>query len=130
MYPLTLLSSFFRRCASSVGRLGGAQKVSLGPGCLYAGIVMHEFMHVAGFWHEQSRNDRDNHITINRLNVQDGMWYNFEKYSWGKIQSLGLQYDLGRCMCYVPAASMIPYTFFQTTLAAVPGSSKVVKQQC
>ncbi|ROT75216.1 putative zinc metalloproteinase [Penaeus vannamei] len=91
-------------CSSSVGRVKGAQPVSLGPGCLYVGIVMHEFMHVAGFWHEQSRSDRDNYITINKLNVQDGMWYNFEKYGWDKIQSLGVGYDLESIMHYGPYA--------------------------
>ncbi|XP_047494371.1 zinc metalloproteinase nas-4-like isoform X3 [Penaeus chinensis] len=91
-------------CSSSVGRVGGAQKVSLGPGCLYVGIVMHELMHVAGFWHEQSRADRDNFITINKLNVQHGMWYNFEKYSWDKIQTLGVGYDTGSIMHYGPYA--------------------------
>ncbi|XP_064114840.1 zinc metalloproteinase nas-4-like isoform X2 [Macrobrachium nipponense] len=91
-------------CSSSVGRQGGAQKVSLGPGCLYVGIVMHELMHAAGFWHEQSRGDRDNYITINRPNIQDGMWYNFEKSSWDKIQTLGVEYDLGSIMHYGPYA--------------------------
>lgn len=57
---------------------------------------MHELMHVAGFWHEQSRQDRDNYITINKLNVQHGMWYNFAKYSWDKIQTLGVGYDTGK----------------------------------
>lgn len=83
------------RCSSSVGRIQGAQEVSLGPGCLYVGIVMHEFMHVAGFWHEQSRSDRDNYITINMFNVQKGMEHNFDKYGWDKILSLGIPYDLG-----------------------------------
>ncbi|XP_042237307.1 zinc metalloproteinase nas-4-like isoform X2 [Homarus americanus] len=91
-------------CSSSVGRAKGAQQVSLGPGCLYVGIVMHEFMHAAGFWHEQSRSDRDNFITINKLNVQDGMWHNFEKYGWDKIQSLGIDYDLESVMHYGPYA--------------------------
>nr|XP_045603957.1 zinc metalloproteinase nas-4-like [Procambarus clarkii] len=91
-------------CSSSVGRVGGAQTVSLGPGCLYVGIVLHELMHAAGFWHEQSRADRDNHITVNKLNVQSGMWYNFEKYPWDRIQSLGIDYDLGSVMHYGPYA--------------------------
>ncbi|XP_069190107.1 zinc metalloproteinase nas-13 isoform X3 [Procambarus clarkii] len=91
-------------CSSSVGRVAGAQQVSLGPGCLYVGIVMHELMHAAGFWHEQSRYDRDNHITINKLNVQEGMWHNFEKYTWDKIQSLGIPYDLESVMHYGPYA--------------------------
>lgn len=80
-----------------MGRVGGAQALSLGPGCLYVGIVMHECMHAAGFWHEQSRADRDDWITINRLNIQAGMDYNFKKYSWDVIQSLGVEYDLGKC---------------------------------
>ncbi|KAK7077464.1 Meprin A subunit beta, partial [Halocaridina rubra] len=91
-------------CSSSVGRIGGAQTVSLGPGCMYVGIVMHELMHAAGFWHEQSRADRDNYITINEYNVQDGMWHNFKKYSWDKIQSLNVGYDLGSVMHYGPYA--------------------------
>ncbi|XP_069936402.1 zinc metalloproteinase nas-13-like [Cherax quadricarinatus] len=91
-------------CSSSVGRHHGAQAVSLGPGCLYVGIVMHEFMHASGFWHEQSRWDRDNYITINTYNIQTGMQYNFEKYSWQKIQSLGVDYDLGSIMHYGPYA--------------------------
>ena len=48
--------------------------------CLLAGIVMHELMHAAGFWHEQSRADRDDYITINWANIQDGMEFNFLKY--------------------------------------------------
>ncbi|KAG0728877.1 Zinc metalloproteinase nas-13 [Chionoecetes opilio] len=91
-------------CSSSVGRVTGAQQVSLGPGCLYVGIVMHEFMHVAGFWHEQSRSDRDNHITININNVQEGRQHNFDKYGWDKILSLGISYDLESVMHYGPYA--------------------------
>ncbi|XP_071548913.1 hatching enzyme 1.2-like [Panulirus ornatus] len=87
-------------CSSSVGRRGGAQAVSLGLGCIYVGIVMHEFMHAAGFWHEQSREDRDDYITINDYNIQTGMEYNFQKYRWGRIQDLGVNYDLGSIMHY------------------------------
>ncbi|RXG54634.1 Zinc metalloproteinase nas-15 [Armadillidium vulgare] len=80
-------------CSSSVGKVGGAQAVSLGPGCLMVGVVMHELMHATGFWHEQSRNDRDDYITIVWENIQAGMEYNFKKYNWSEIQSLGVQYD-------------------------------------
>ncbi|XP_066983949.1 zinc metalloproteinase nas-4-like isoform X2 [Macrobrachium rosenbergii] len=87
-------------CSSSVGMVGGAQAVSLGPGCVYVGIAMHEFMHAVGFWHEQSRYDRDDYIYVDYSNIQPGMDYNFKKYDWSTIQNLGVGYDLGSIMHY------------------------------
>ena len=60
---------------------------------LKVGVVMHELMHCIGFWHEQSRADRDDYIQIIWGNIQQGMEYNFEKYNWSMIQSLGVSYD-------------------------------------
>ncbi len=76
-------------CASQVGKMGGAQMVSLGNACLRLGIIEHELMHVMGFWHEQSRADRDEYIRINWENVEKGMEGNFVKLTWDDIQSLG-----------------------------------------
>ena len=87
-------------CSSSVGRTGRRQQVSLGNGCVYTGIVMHELMHASGFWHEQSRADRDEHITINWHNIQSGMEYNFLKYDLNKIDHLGAGYDTCSVMHY------------------------------
>ena len=36
------------RCWSKVGRVGGSQPLSLGSGCEYVGVVMHELMHSLG----------------------------------------------------------------------------------
>lgn len=36
------------RCWSKMGRVGGAQLLSLGSGCGYVGVIMHELMHSIG----------------------------------------------------------------------------------
>ncbi|KAF0876539.1 ASTL metalloendopeptidase, partial [Crocuta crocuta] len=61
-------------CFSSVGRSGGMQVVSLAPTCLQKGpgIVLHELMHVLGFWHEHSRADRDHYIRVNWNEILPG----------------------------------------------------------
>ena len=56
-----------------VGRSGGAQRLTLGNGCVQIGVIVHEFLHAIGFWHEQSRPDRDNHIWIYWQNILGGM---------------------------------------------------------
>jgi len=55
-----------------VGRIGGKQDLSLGYGCLGSGTIIHEFLHAIGFFHEQSRPDRDQYIQINMENVISG----------------------------------------------------------
>ncbi|KAF2352427.1 Peptidase M12A [Trinorchestia longiramus] len=89
-------------CSSIVGRLGGNQEVSLVDGCMYVGIIMHELMHAVGFWHEQSRFDRDNYIKIYFNQIQSGMEYNFKKYDWNTISNLSAPYDLRSIMHYGP----------------------------
>uniref|UniRef100_A0A8R1DHG5 Metalloendopeptidase n=1 Tax=Caenorhabditis japonica TaxID=281687 RepID=A0A8R1DHG5_CAEJA len=89
-----------RGCYSMVGKMGGKQSLSLGSGCIQKGIIIHEMMHAVGFFHEQSRTDRDDHITIMWNNIQSGMQGQFEKYGHGTIQSLGTSYDYGSIMHY------------------------------
>lgn len=61
------------RCCSYVGRRGnGPQAISIGKNCDKFGIVVHELGHVIGFWHEHTRPDRDDHVTIIRENIQPG----------------------------------------------------------
>ncbi|KAM3726200.1 Zinc metalloproteinase nas-15 [Dirofilaria immitis] len=93
-----------RGCYSMVGKTGGKQTVSLGAGCIQKGIIMHELMHAIGFFHEQSRTDRDNHITVLWGNIQPGMQGQFEKYDHGMIDSLGADYDYDSIMHYGPRA--------------------------
>ncbi|KJH39986.1 astacin [Dictyocaulus viviparus] len=55
-------------CWSHVGHSGGQQKLSLGSGCESVGTAAHEIAHALGFYHMQSRSDRDNYITLKREN--------------------------------------------------------------
>ncbi|CAF3380729.1 unnamed protein product [Rotaria sp. Silwood1] len=42
------------------------------PSCLYTGIVMHELIHTLGFYHEQSRPDRDDYVKVIWDNIIPG----------------------------------------------------------
>lgn len=62
------------RCSSYVGRNGGSQRISLVDSCVDRhGTIMHEFLHAFGFYHEQSRTDRDDWVTINWDNIEPGL---------------------------------------------------------
>lgn len=74
-WHITTMSVFVKSCWSYVGRIGGAQDVSLDDGCIASwapGVVVHELMHTAGFWHEHMRPDRDKYVSINLNNVRQG----------------------------------------------------------
>lgn len=85
-------------CSSAVGMTGGKQYLSLGYGCVTKGIAIHEFMHALGFYHEQSRADRDQYVNIHWSNIQNGMGYNFNRLG-RQTTSLG-PYDYGSIMHY------------------------------
>ena len=76
-------------CSSAIGRRGGRQTIRLAPGC-YRLIPAHEIFHALGRWHEQSRPDRDNFITINRDNIRAGSKRNFRKYGPNQADVQGL----------------------------------------
>ncbi|XP_056123669.1 meprin A subunit beta-like [Rhinichthys klamathensis goyatoka] len=68
-------------CWSYVGRSSpGGQTLSIGNNCGKKAVVEHEFLHALGFWHEQSRYDRDDYVTINFENIIKGHVTNFNKY--------------------------------------------------
>ncbi len=57
-------------------------------------------MCLVGFFHEQSRNDRDQYIDVVYDNIIPGMEGQFQKYSLRRITHLGTQYDYGSVMHY------------------------------
>ncbi|CAF0972711.1 unnamed protein product [Rotaria sordida] len=89
-------------CSASVGYSTGEKKMTLAnPGCFYSGTIQHEFMHVLGFYHEQSRPDRDSYVTINQGNIESGHGHNFNKYTWGTtVLNQNSPYDYGSIMHY------------------------------
>ena len=65
---------FSDSCFSSVGnRRVGKQRLSIGRNCDRLGTVEHELLHALGFWHEQSRADRDDYISIMWDQIEPGM---------------------------------------------------------
>ncbi|KAK2844829.1 hypothetical protein Q5P01_011488 [Channa striata] len=67
-------------CFSYVGRLqSGEQILSIGQYCDVLATAEHEFLHALGFFHEQSRSDRDDYVTIQFENIQAGYESNFQK---------------------------------------------------
>ncbi|KAK3713996.1 hypothetical protein QZH41_018775 [Actinostola sp. cb2023] len=87
-------------CSSYVGRTGRRQTINLARGCWRLGIVAHEIGHALGFYHEQSRPDRDNYVTIMLDNIKEKNKFNFNKYSKSTIDSLNSPYDYGSVMHY------------------------------
>jgi hypothetical protein len=64
-------------CWSYVGRIGGRQELNLqvatsGGHCIWHHVVSHEFIHAIGYYHEQSRTDRDDFVNINWDNIYPG----------------------------------------------------------
>lgn len=62
---------------SMVGMVGGRQVVNI-VSWTSRFIIAHELAHALGFWHEQSRPDRDDFVTIEFGNIQDGFAHNFD----------------------------------------------------
>ncbi|XP_068166383.1 high choriolytic enzyme 1-like [Antennarius striatus] len=85
-------------CYSYFGRVGGKQVVSLKKtSCLYQGVIQHELNHALGFHHEQSRSDRDNHVSIHWLNIKPTKVNNFfKRYT----DNLNTPYDYTSVMHY------------------------------
>nr|XP_055065937.1 meprin A subunit beta-like [Misgurnus anguillicaudatus] len=88
-------------CWSYIGRtFFQGQKISIGDGCGIIAIVEHEFLHALGFYHEQSRYDRDDYVTINYENIIEVQKSNFDKHSENVTSLQGTPYDYMSVMHY------------------------------
>ena len=78
------------------------QGVSLGSSCNKFSTYLHEIGHAIGFWHEQSRPDRNEYINVLTQNMMSGATSNFRIQE--QINSLGVGYDYNSIMHYSSTA--------------------------
>lgn len=102
-------------CSSHVGKRGGQQFINLASGCT-KGNTIHEIGHAVGFWHEQSRQDRDAHVTIIWAKIQPGYEHNFNQHITDG-DDIGA-YDYGSIMHYPRNAFSIDGTDTITPVVA------------
>nr|XP_044630474.1 meprin A subunit beta isoform X2 [Equus asinus] len=92
-------------CWSYVGnRRVGRQELSIGENCDRIATVQHEFLHALGFWHEQSRSDRDDYVSIIWDRILSGREHNFNTYDDQVSDSLNVPYDYTSVMHYSKTA--------------------------
>ncbi|XP_075693170.1 embryonic protein UVS.2-like [Rhinoderma darwinii] len=85
-------------CWSSIGKVEGVQPLSLmSSGCMATGVVQHEIEHALGFYHEQSRSDRDDHVDIMWQYINGADWSEFDLVD---TDNLDLPYDYSSVMHY------------------------------
>ncbi|MEZ0483880.1 M12 family metallopeptidase [Fibrella aquatica] len=66
-------------CSAYVGRVGGQQFITLSSWCT-TGNTIHEIGHTVGLYHEHSRADRDNSVTVLTQNIMPGYENDFKTY--------------------------------------------------
>ncbi|XP_063530795.1 astacin-like metalloprotease toxin 5 [Cydia strobilella] len=71
-----------------------------GVGCFRHATIVHEWMHILGFFHMHSTYDRDDYVRIAFENVQPGMEHNFNIHSSDLVSNYGLPYDYVSCLQY------------------------------
>ncbi|KAM4568149.1 meprin A subunit beta-like [Fundulus diaphanus] len=88
-------------CWSNIGRLfANGQNLSIGAGCDNLATVEHEILHALGFYHEQSRYDRDDYVQIALENIITGQENNFIKVGSNESITHRVPYDYMSVMHY------------------------------
>ncbi|GFR63745.1 metalloendopeptidase [Elysia marginata] len=76
----------------------GKQTIELHPYCMSSVVSMHEIGHAVGFFHEHSRNDRDDHVEIVWENIHKDKEHSYRKKHISDSNNYGILYDYTRMM--------------------------------
>jgi len=88
-------------CWSYIGFVfKNGQEMGMESGCGSKYIAIHEFLHALGFFHEQSRPDRDSFIKVNYENIDSNMANNFNKLSIATWHNANSPYDINSILQY------------------------------
>ncbi|KAH3796582.1 uncharacterized protein LOC127838782 isoform X1 [Dreissena polymorpha] len=88
-------------CESYVGRIKGPQYISLDPqNCVTLPIILHEIGHAIGLYHEHTRADRDNNVTVNFEYIKEEFHFNFDKFNATQYLDFNKPYDYRSIMHY------------------------------
>ncbi|KAJ8980750.1 hypothetical protein NQ317_013755 [Molorchus minor] len=82
--------------------------------CDRFGVVVHELGHVVGLWHEHTRPDRDNHVTIVKENIMSDCKTDYVEVRdgyWHKSRLLGLFCGTGQFHNIVSKGSRMLVTY-------------------
>ncbi|MCG8407753.1 MAG: M12 family metallopeptidase [Phycisphaerales bacterium] len=108
---------------SFVGMVGGEQILNIfSHNSVYT--AAHELAHAVGFWHEQSRPDRDDFVLIQEANIQDGSEHNFNIQCCWPDNSWDTPYDFLSIMhygqCFFSISSNCPAGNTETIIVLPP----------
>ncbi|XP_036624239.1 meprin A subunit alpha [Trichosurus vulpecula] len=117
----------FDGCWSMVGDQQTGQNISIGQGCDFKAVVEHEILHALGFFHEQSRSDRDDYVNIWWDEIIPGYEHNFDTYDDSFITDLNTPYDYESVMHYGPLS--FNENDAPTITAKIPAFDDVIGQR-
>ncbi|XP_016068183.1 PREDICTED: meprin A subunit alpha [Miniopterus natalensis] len=118
----------FDGCWSEVGDQHVGQNLSIGQRCDYKAIIQHEILHALGFYHEQSRSDRDDYVKIWWDEILPGYEHNFNTYDDSFITDLNTPYDYESLMHYAPF-SFNKNESVPTITAKIPEFNSIIGQR-
>ncbi|XP_055341737.1 uncharacterized protein LOC129590498 isoform X2 [Paramacrobiotus metropolitanus] len=111
-------------CSAEVGYATSSRRLQLSPECLLHDVI-HELMHILGFFHEHTRPDRDEHVLIHFDNIKASKRaaYDVDYDKRTDSDTLQLPYDCRSIMHYPPSNARYAKDPNRPVMSAKPGST-------